>query len=159
MKTTGFTDHRARLMRLIEPQVAFHVATRNHAGQSLLHTICSKDTYSVKPRVQHFFHWMYPQLPERYEQISTNNRTPGFTDELCTLLLKHGADFNAAHKAGQRSSMISLFAHLKEQRGRLCCLLDVPFTSLLCVAFLLQASFRSLVSSSVSRAVSFASAC
>ena len=106
MNATGITDHRARLLRLIESQVAFHVATRNHAGQTLLHTICSKDTYSVKPRLQYFFVWMYPHVPERYEQTSTNNRTPAFSDELCTLLLKHGADFNVPDKEGQSDIMM-----------------------------------------------------
>jgi hypothetical protein len=106
MKTTGFTDHRARLMRLIEPQVAFHVATRNHAGQTLLHTICSKDTYTVKHREKKHrgksCHYVNPKLKEYSEWTSVNNHMAEFTDQLCVLLQRRGADFHSPDNSGEQ---------------------------------------------------------
>jgi hypothetical protein len=100
--SSDFSADCARLMRLIEPQVDFHVATRNNTGQTLLHTLCSEATYTVKRRAKTRHHHLDPDQPKYSEWSETDNRMTGFTDELCVLLQRHGADFHSSDNSGEQ---------------------------------------------------------
>ena len=112
VRSTGFTEHRARLLRLVEPQGAFHAATRNRAGQSLLHTLCMAATYSVTHRAKNRRRWMYPDLPKYREWSSSSSRAKAFTDQLCALLQRHGADFHSPDSSGERKHVPRQWAYL-----------------------------------------------
>jgi len=77
----SFTDHWPRLLELVEQQLAFHFSARNHAGQTLLHTICSEATYTNWYTISGSF------IP--------------CVDQLCEMLQRAGADFLAPDNNGR----------------------------------------------------------
>jgi len=100
-RNPGFADHRPRLLRLIERHGNFHATTRNHIGQTLLHTVCMPSTYSVTHRKKmrrHSHHFFYHQSkstesPEYCEWTNEGNNAKAFTDALLEMLIRKGADF------------------------------------------------------------------
>jgi hypothetical protein len=88
-------EHWPRLLRLAERHGAFHAATRNDAGQTLLHTICSRATYTVCRLIV---------LNGIRGCTSIDNQAPELTSKLCRLLQRAGADFNSPDSNGQKTA-------------------------------------------------------
>ena len=94
-------EHWPRLLHLAERHSAFHTTTRNRAGQTLLHTICSRATYQVRRAVRR----LLPDGSMVFDEVldmGVMNRAPELADKLCRLLQRAGADFNSPDKNGQQ---------------------------------------------------------
>ena len=120
-------------MRLIEPQVDFHVATRNNTGQTLLHTLCSEATYTVKRRAKTRHHHLDPDQPKYSEWSEKGNRMTGFTDQLCVLLQRRGADFHSPDNSGEytRTTATGMWTLAATPRMADCPLADLHYVRLL----------------------------
>ena len=103
--TPGFVDHRPRLLRLIELHGAFHTSARNDAGQTLLHTLCSRETYQVRRSVRRRLPNGSVVFDEVRDCTAVNNRSKHLAGQLCRLLQRAGADFNSPDNNGQQSAV------------------------------------------------------
>jgi hypothetical protein len=103
----GLKEHRPRLLRLIELHGDFHAETRNQAGQTLLHTICSLATYEVRRQSYTRFLPNGVVVPhEAHDYTFVINRAHQFTDKLCLLLQRAGADFSSSDNSGQPTAAV-----------------------------------------------------